>query len=49
MMTGEPCWRHFSARRAARYHVVSPMRAAGEGQNAFLQIDDNERFFCIEF
>ena len=34
----------------ARHHLVSPMRAAGERQNAFLQIDYHQRrVFCIEF
>jgi hypothetical protein len=36
------------SRRAARNHVVSPMRAAGERQNAFLQIDHHQRgFFAL--
>ena len=34
----------------ARHHLVSPMWAAGERQNAFLQIDHHQRrVFRIEF
>jgi hypothetical protein len=51
MMTGEPCCRHFVCQASgARHHLVSPMRAAGERQNAFLQIDHHQRrVFRIEF
>jgi hypothetical protein len=35
----------FSQTGRARYHVIGTMRPAGEGQNALLQIDDNERSF----
>jgi hypothetical protein len=35
----------FSQTGRARYHVIGMMRPAGEGQNALLQIDDDERCF----
>jgi hypothetical protein len=41
----EPCWRHFLPDCGALNHVVSPMRAAGKRQNAFLQIDNHQRGF----